>query len=306
VPLVAVALVIVAGLLHASWNFVAKKAGGDLRFAALSSVFMVAVWAPLGVSLAVREVPQWGAGPWLCVLGSALCHVPYFVLLLRGYRVADLTVVYPVARGSGPLITAAVAITAFGEPATLATGLGVLCITAGIALVAGQPQAASTEDRARVWRGLRYGLGTGAAIAGYTLVDGFAVKHLLVPPLLVVFMSDTCRTLLLLPLLLRDRTATRALFRQQWRHALAVALLGPRGLHPGAHGGADGAALARGAGAGDLDALRRAARRAPARRGPPRRASGRRGMYGRRGDRAGLGVSGRFRPPCGRRASTGR
>jgi drug/metabolite transporter (DMT)-like permease len=76
-------------------------------------------------------------------------------------------------------------------------------------------------------RGLRYGLGTGAAIAGYTLVDGYAVKHLLVPPLLVVFMSDTCRTLLLLPLLLRDRAATRALFRQQWRHALAVALLGP-------------------------------------------------------------------------------
>ncbi len=226
-PLVAVALVIVAGLLHASWNFVAKKAGGDLRFAAFSSVFMVAVWAPLGVSLAVREVPQWGPGPWLCVLGSSLCHVPYFLLLLRGYRVADLTVVYPVARGSGPLITAAVAITAFGEAATLATGLGVLGVTAGIALVAGQPPSASTEDRARVWRGLRYGLGTGAAIAGYTLVDGYAVKHLLVPPLLVVFMSDTCRTLLLLPLLLRDRAATRALFRQQWRHALAVALLGP-------------------------------------------------------------------------------
>jgi multidrug transporter EmrE-like cation transporter len=117
VPLVAVALVIVAGLLHASWNFVAKKAGGDLRFAAFSSVFMVAVWAPLGVSLAVREVPQWGPGPWLCVLGSAMCHVPYFLLLLRGYRVADLTVVYPVARGSGPLITAAVAITVFGEAA---------------------------------------------------------------------------------------------------------------------------------------------------------------------------------------------
>lgn len=238
-PAIALALVVTAGLLHATWNLVAKRAGGDLRFAALSSALMVVLWSPVVWPVAVREVPGWGAGEWACVLGSAAIHVPYYALLLRGYRVADLTVVYPVARGTGPLLTAGVALTVFGEPATPATIAGALCIALGVSLIAGlwhsllSPARGTTDDvmaadgRARLRRGLMYGLGTGVTIAAYSLLDAYAIKTRGMTPLLVNAGADFGRTLLFLPLLLRDPAATRALARAHLRSALVVAALGP-------------------------------------------------------------------------------
>ena len=236
-PSLALALVLAAGLLHATWNLVAKRAGGDLRFAALSSVFMVLLWSPVVAPAALRAVPGWGTAEWACVLGSAAIHVPYYALLLRGYRVADLTVVYPLARGSGPLVTASVAMLAMGEPATPGTLAGIGCIALGVSLIAGLwralgvfGRAASARDpeaRARLHQGLLYGLGTGLTIAGYSLVDAYAIKTLGMPPLLVNAGADFGRTLLFTPLLLGDRSATRTLARAHWRAALVVAVLGP-------------------------------------------------------------------------------
>ena len=113
--LTAFALIIVAGIIHAFWNIVAKKAGGDARFSLFTSVLNAAVWLPLGWWLGRDVVPHWGWLEWGFVAASALLHVFYFVVLLRGYRVADLTVVYPLARGSGPLISSLVAVLFLGE-----------------------------------------------------------------------------------------------------------------------------------------------------------------------------------------------
>ncbi len=97
---------------------------------------------------------------------------------------------YPVARGSGPLLTAAVAIAAFGERLTVATVVGAVGVTAGTVLVSGahrrwvrRPEDSvqtptDRDENLRVRRGVLYGLGTGLAIAGYSVVDGYAVKHL--------------------------------------------------------------------------------------------------------------------------------
>lgn len=122
----AFALIILAGLIHACWNIVAKKAGGDSRFAFFTSVIMMVVWAPLGWYLGRDAVPQWGAVEWGFVAASGLLHVAYFVILLRGYRVADLTVVYPLARGSGPLLSSLVAITLLGEQISALGALGIV------------------------------------------------------------------------------------------------------------------------------------------------------------------------------------
>ena len=97
----ALALVLAAALLHALWNVVAKKTGGDVRFALMAALLLVVVWAPLGAWFGWRELPRWGLGEWGVLLASAVVHVVYFTTLLRGYRLADLTVVYPVARGTG-------------------------------------------------------------------------------------------------------------------------------------------------------------------------------------------------------------
>jgi multidrug transporter EmrE-like cation transporter len=106
----ALGLVIFAGLNHASWNIAAKKAGGDSRFAFFTAVVMMVFWALVGAWLAWQQMPAWGALEYSLVLASALAHTIYFIVLLRGYRKADLTVVYPLARGSGPLLSSMVAI----------------------------------------------------------------------------------------------------------------------------------------------------------------------------------------------------
>ena len=99
-PLSALALVVLAGFIHACWNIAAKKAGGDVRFIAFTSVVLMVFWAPLGLWVGWAQVLAWGLLEWGLVLSSALLHIVYFILLLRGYRQADLTVVYPFKAGA--------------------------------------------------------------------------------------------------------------------------------------------------------------------------------------------------------------
>ena len=77
---------------------------------------------------------------WAFVTASALLHVAYFVVLLRGYRVADLTVVYPLARGSGPLISSLVAVMFLGEQITSLGAAGIAGVVLGVFLIAGGPR----------------------------------------------------------------------------------------------------------------------------------------------------------------------
>ncbi|WP_233250790.1 DMT family transporter, partial [Acidovorax sp. HMWF018] len=168
---------------------------------------------------------------WGFVVASGLLHVAYFVILLRGYRVADLTVVYPLARGSGPLLSSLVAITLLGEEISALGALGIVGVVGGVFLIAGGPgllrAAHDPAARARVHKGMLYGLLTGAFIASYTVVDGYAVKFLLMSPILVDYMGNFVRVGLLAPVVLRDLPTARTLWLAQWRFALAVAVVSP-------------------------------------------------------------------------------
>jgi len=230
-PLPALALVLVAALLHAVWNFAAKKAGGDHRFALFSAVGVCVVWLPAALWFGRHELPRWGLLEWALVLASAVVHLLYFTVLLKGYRVSDLTVVYPVARGSAPLMSALGAVLLLDEAMSPAGVAGVASVCGGVFLIAGGPalwrQAHDPVSRQRVRDGLRWGAWTGALIAGYTLIDGYAVKVLLVGPVLLDYIGNLLRVPFLLPAALRDRPALAAAFRAQWRHALVVATLGP-------------------------------------------------------------------------------
>lgn len=228
----ALALVLLAGLIHAGWNIVAKRTGGDARFAFFTSLWMMLVWAPLGLWLGWDAVPDWGAGAWLLIAASGALHVVYFVTLLRGYRAADLTVVYPLARGTGPLLSFILAVVLLGEALTLPGVAGMLGVVLGVLLIAGGarllwPAALTPAARQRMRQGLFYGVLTGVWIAAYTVVDGYGVKVLALSPILVDYMGNLVRLALLLPVALRDRVATAALWRAQWRGALLVALFSP-------------------------------------------------------------------------------
>lgn len=232
-PLTALALVLIAALLHALWNVAAKKAGGDERFALLCALLVVLLWAPVVLWMGVGEVGAWGWLPWAVLGASAVLHSAYFLVLLKGYRVADLTVVYPVARGSAPLVTVLGAVLLLGERLSPVALLGVLAVCGGVFLIAGGPglwrQARDPAQRARVGAGLRWGALTGLLIAGYTLIDGYAVKVLLIGPVLVDYVGNLLRVPLLAPAGLRNRAAFLQACRRQWRHALVVAVFGPLG-----------------------------------------------------------------------------
>jgi drug/metabolite transporter (DMT)-like permease len=229
----ALGLVIVAALLHALWNVVAKKAGGDARFALFAALFLVVVWAPLGAWAAWDALPRWGRLEWAVLLASAVVHVVYFTTLLRGYRASDLTVVYPVARGSGPLLASLGALAWFGETMSVVAALGVAGVALGVFFIAGGPglwaRAHDPVQRQRVRAGVGWGAATGALIAGYTLIDGYAVKLLLISPILVDYVGNVFRVPFLLPAALRDRRGFGDVWRAQWRAALVVAVLGPLG-----------------------------------------------------------------------------
>ena len=238
-PLNALLLVLAAACLHALWNIAAKQAtraaggaGADRRFAFVTVVLMALLWAPVALAVGGAELLRWTPLQCAAVAASAAVHVVYFLTLLRGYREADLTVVYPVARGSAPLLTAAAAVLLLGEALSLTGVLGVLAVCGGVFLIAGgpglfKPGQADPAARARLHAGLRWGALTGACIACYSVIDGYAVKWLLMGPVLFDWMCNLLRLPLMLPLVWGDGEGLRHTLRTQWRAALVVAALGP-------------------------------------------------------------------------------
>jgi drug/metabolite transporter (DMT)-like permease len=229
-PPTALALVLTAALLHALWNVAAKKAGGNHHFALLSVLMTVVLWAPVALWFGVDEWQRWGLIEWATLGASALVHVLYFTVLLTGYRKADLTVVYPVARGSGPLLASVGAVLVLGETITLLGGVGILAVCGGVFLIAGGPRLFRGGDGAahhKALAGVRWGAMTGALIACYTVIDGYAVKVLLIGPVLVDYVGNVLRVPLLALPVLRDRGGFSAAMRTQWKHALVVGGLGP-------------------------------------------------------------------------------
>jgi uncharacterized membrane protein len=230
-PLSALALVVLAGLIHASWNIAAKKADGDVRFVAFTALVLMVFWAPVGVWVGWQQVPLWGVIEWALVLASALIHVGYFIVLLRGYKKADLTVVYPLARGSGPLLSSMVAIVFLGEQISALGLVGILGVVCGVFLIAGGPglwkAAHDPQQQARVRTGIFYGASTGLFIASYTVIDGYAVKVALMSPILVDYVGNLLRLVFLLPTLLRERPVVAQMWRKQRRYALIVGIFSP-------------------------------------------------------------------------------
>jgi drug/metabolite transporter (DMT)-like permease len=232
-PLTALALVLVAALLHASWNIAAKKAGGGAAFMLMGTAMVGVLWAPLALWVGWQDLLAWGWRQWAFVWATTLVHLAYYSTLLRGYRESDLTVVYPVARGTGPLITVAAAVLLLGEPITGAGLAGALAVCGGVFVLAGGPRlwlaAHDPARRERVRAGLRWGALTGVLIAGYTVLDGYAVKVMLLSPIVLDWLTNLLRIPFLLPGQWRDRAGFASAWKTQWRYALIGAVIAPVG-----------------------------------------------------------------------------
>ncbi|WP_410589579.1 DMT family transporter [Amycolatopsis sp. lyj-23] len=221
----ALSFVLVAAVVHAAWNLAAKRiSSGGTQFVWLYYTVSAVFLLPVTVVLLVAEPhrPQWS---WLlAAVVTAVLHVAYGVVLQRGYRVGDLSVVYPVARGTGPLLSVLAAVVLLGEhPGPLGL-LGAFLVVAGVLVISTGRQA---KDPQAVKAGVFYGLLTGAVIAGYTLWDAHSVTGLGVPPVVYFGLGSVLQSVLLLPRALADRAEVTRIWRDQRREVLVVAVLSP-------------------------------------------------------------------------------
>jgi drug/metabolite transporter (DMT)-like permease len=219
----ALVLVLLAAGAHAGWNVLAKTAGGGATFVWLFSVAAVVIWAPvLVVALAVDPGRIDAAGLGL-MAGSGALHALYFVLLQRGYREGDLSLVYPLARGTGPLLSTIAAIVVFSErPSALALAGGAIIVAAVLSLAAGAHARAGAARRA-----VGFALLTGVAIAAYTLWDKQAVGPHGLSPVVYYWGTNVAEAALLTPFVLHRRPGLRRTWRAYRPQALGVAVLSP-------------------------------------------------------------------------------
>jgi drug/metabolite transporter (DMT)-like permease len=153
-------------------------------------------------------------------------HLAYSLCLQRGYQAADLSVVYPTARGTGPLLSSIGAFLLLGETPSSQGIAGLLAVIVGILLISTQGDL-SAFRRPGGQAGLRWGAGTGSLIASYTVVDAYLVKSLGVHPVILDWCSNLLRFALLAPLVLNDIDRARERMKGHWHLAIAVGLLSP-------------------------------------------------------------------------------
>lgn len=165
--LVVTVAVIVSALLHASWNAIAHHITDRDVSAALigAACAMVAIFIVPWV-----RIP---AGPaWPCLIGSVIVHVGYLSLLMRSYGLGDFNRMYPLARGTSPLVVAVIAVTVVGQPLSFSHAGGVVAISAGLAVLVFAGGAFTPRDRPGVIAAVL----TGLTIATYTVLDGVGVR----------------------------------------------------------------------------------------------------------------------------------
>ena len=221
----ALCLVLLAAVTHACWNISAKFAAESRHFVWLFSAGSVLVYGPIVIGVLLVERPQFEARHWLTLCATSVLHLLYSISLQTGYRHSDLSVVYPIARGTGPLLSFMGAALLLGETPTAQSVLGLLLIVGGILLVAG---LVGHHERAP-GVGVFYGVLTGILIAAYTLNDGWAVRVLLISPFVIDFTGNMFRMLMLAPRAWRDRERLALEARVYRKPVIIVSVLGPLG-----------------------------------------------------------------------------
>ena len=164
-PASAVALTLAAAFLHAGWNLLLARARDPEAATAVALLVALVAYAPVAALVWRIESPAW---PYL--LATTFLQLAYTALLAAAYRRAELSVVYPVARGTAPVLVLVVGVAALDAAASLGQAAGVCLVAAGILLVRGVRPASRAA-------GVLFGLAIAAFIAAYTLVDKHGIRY---------------------------------------------------------------------------------------------------------------------------------
>jgi drug/metabolite transporter (DMT)-like permease len=224
-PILAVALLLTAAVTHATWNFFAKGASSSASFIFLFTLCGVLVYLPVTIGVVIWTRPTISAQALLFMAVAGLLNGLYFVLLSEGYKVGDLSVVYPLARGTGPALAVVGAIIIFGErPSPLALA-GAAMVVVGIIVMSWGGDSSSGAD---ITRSVVFALATGAIIATYSLWDSKGVT--IVTPALYLWGLEVSRALLMAPFAFARRPSRDELpviLREQRRALLIIGILSP-------------------------------------------------------------------------------
>ncbi len=227
----ALLLVVTAAFLHASWNFLLKKCGGGLGILTLSAIVATVVLTPFSLFLIWRGFPlPWGIWATLGMLaGSGLLHMVYFLLLDRAYRSAgssgDLSVVYPLARATGPLLTIVAATLFFGERMSALAVAGAVLIGFSALVLTGDPRKLFSKHARS---GVSFAFLCGCMIASYTLWDKQAVALFLIPPVVFDWGANVARVVMLVPYTRwQAPTAMAIAWRNHRSSVIAIGVMSP-------------------------------------------------------------------------------
>lgn len=220
----ALVLILVAAVSHAAWNLLSKQASkaDGIVFIWLVAVASTAIWNPLFVGFLLVTGTRLGWGDLAMITVSTTLHLGYFVLLQRGYRYGDLSTVYPVARGTGPMLASLVAVLFLGEHPGPAGIAGIALVGVGVFMMSGGGGGADLK-------GLLFGLATGVFIAAYTVWDAQVVSTFAVAPLLLNYLGEVGRAVALAPAVLGGgrRRLILPVWREHRKHVLGAAVLIP-------------------------------------------------------------------------------
>ena len=227
--LLVVLLVAGAAVVHATWNVVIKSVRqGGVAFIWLTFAIGAVVFAPFGIGSLIASGAHLGHWAGFAVVSGAL-QVAYFLLLQKAYAVGDVSVVYPLARGTGPLLSVVLAVALLGERPGIPALIGAVVVVAGVMTIGfAGGRSTAADNRA----GVLLGLLIGVLIACYTLWDATAVTLGNLPVLGLYWGSVLFQTVLLAPAALSrgaGRSAVAAVARSHRLPALTVGVLAPLG-----------------------------------------------------------------------------
>lgn len=229
----AIALVLAAAIAHASWNLFGKQAAetGAAYFIWLLAASVTVLYLPVVAITAALTRSHLTGMNWLFLAGTGVLHGAYFLFLQLGYRLGDLSLAYPIGRGTGALLAALAGIVLLGERHDLLGYAGIGAIVAGVVVIGLPGRAALRQDlagaRPSAAGAIGFALATGLFIGCYTLWDKYAVASLHTEPVLQGYAGFPVMAAVFTPFVLGDRDKLAKVWHEFRPQVLGAAVLSP-------------------------------------------------------------------------------